>query len=360
MADEAAARRSFEVANDIVPLDPALDDVYTYDAAEYQQLLRAAPWRQDAEYFQRVRISAIALIKMVLHTRAGGAMEVMGLMQGKACARTRTIYVMDAFALPVQGTETRVNAQNEAYEYMVDYLDKSPSVGRPENAIGWYHSHPGYGCWLSGIDVQTQKTNQQQDPFVAVVIDPNRTMTAGQVEIGAFRTYPDGHQADASRARQSVPTSKLDDYGAHANEYYPLSVQYFKSSLDARLFELLWHRYWTHALAQSPSRLQRAVTQRAEEELAEKLRLAGATLSSYGAGTPLSSAAREASRADAPEDAQQQLAAHLARRAAEQPLAQAARDAARLAAEARHGYMGEALKHALFGGGAPARPYALP
>jgi hypothetical protein len=22
--------------------------------------------------------------------------------------------------------------------------------------VGWYHSHPGYGCWLSGIDVGTQ------------------------------------------------------------------------------------------------------------------------------------------------------------------------------------------------------------
>jgi COP9 signalosome complex subunit 5 len=33
--------------------------------------------------------------------------------------------------------------------------------------------------------------NQQyQEPFVAVVIDPNRTMSAGKVEIGAFRTYP--------------------------------------------------------------------------------------------------------------------------------------------------------------------------
>ena len=33
-------------------------------------------------------------------------------------------------------------------------------VGRMENAIGWYHSHPGYGCWLSGIDVSTQMLNQ--------------------------------------------------------------------------------------------------------------------------------------------------------------------------------------------------------
>lgn len=45
-------------------------------------------------------------------------------------------------------------------------------VGRLENAIGWYHSHPGYGCWLSGIDVSTQMLNQQfQEPFVAVVVN---------------------------------------------------------------------------------------------------------------------------------------------------------------------------------------------
>ena len=40
-----------------------------------------------------------------------------------------------------------------------------------ENVIGWYHSHPGYGCWLSGIDVGTQMLNQQyQEPWVAIVV----------------------------------------------------------------------------------------------------------------------------------------------------------------------------------------------
>lgn len=65
--------------------------------------------------------------------------------------------------------------------------------------------HPGYGCWLSGIDVNTQLNNQKyNDPYLAVVvglgltphalilqIDPNRTVSAGKVEIGAFRTYPE-------------------------------------------------------------------------------------------------------------------------------------------------------------------------
>ena len=55
-------------------------------------------------------------------------------------------------------------------------------AGRLENVVGWYHSHPGYGCWLSGIDVSTQMLNQQfQEPFLAVVIDPTRTVSAGKV-----------------------------------------------------------------------------------------------------------------------------------------------------------------------------------
>jgi len=50
-------------------------------------------------------------------------------------------------------------------------IRRGRQVGRLENAIGWYHSHPGYGCWLSGIDVSTQMLNQQfQEPFVAVVV----------------------------------------------------------------------------------------------------------------------------------------------------------------------------------------------
>jgi len=24
--------------------------------------------------------------------------------------------------------------------------------------VGWYHSHPGFGCWLSGVDVNTQQS----------------------------------------------------------------------------------------------------------------------------------------------------------------------------------------------------------
>ncbi|KZT00679.1 Mov34/MPN/PAD-1, partial [Laetiporus sulphureus 93-53] len=141
----------------------------------------------------------LTLLSQIFHARSGMPHEIMGMMQGKVM--NHALVIIDSFALPVQGTETRVNAANEANEYMVQYIQASLGsyllqycaslqVGRLENAVGWYHSHPSYGCWLSGIDVNTQMMSQKfQGPFIAVVIDPNRTISAGKVDIGAFRMY---------------------------------------------------------------------------------------------------------------------------------------------------------------------------
>ena len=61
----------------------------------------------------------------------------MGLMTGKI-TDNQTMIVMDSFALPVEGTETRVNAAQEGYEYMVSFLENLKKMGRLENVIGWY------------------------------------------------------------------------------------------------------------------------------------------------------------------------------------------------------------------------------
>lgn len=105
-----------------------------------------------------------------MHAKSGGDIEIMGLMQGKVVGRE--MIITDAFALPVEGTETRVNAASEGYEYMVQYVTQIKEVGKMDNVLGWYHSHPGYGCWLSGIDVSTQLLNQtHQEPFLAIVVN---------------------------------------------------------------------------------------------------------------------------------------------------------------------------------------------
>ena len=231
----------------------SVDDIYKFDRSQQQEILQAKPWEKEPHYFQNVKVSAIALLKMIIHCRSGGRKEVMGLMMGKVDGPS--MIVMDSFALPVEGTETRVNAQAQAYEYMVKYTDTIRSVGRQENVLGWYHSHPDYGCWLSGIDCDTQMQNQQyQDPYLAIVVDPIKTVTAGKVHLGAFRTYPKGFrpQDDAPQEYQSIPLNKIEDFGVHCKQYYQLDVSYFKSQLDQRLLESLWNLYWSNVLASSP------------------------------------------------------------------------------------------------------------
>ena len=52
-------------------------------------------------------------------------------------------------------------------------LDMLRQTGRPEMVVGWYHSHPGFGCWLSGVDINTQQSFEAlSERAVAVVVDP--------------------------------------------------------------------------------------------------------------------------------------------------------------------------------------------
>jgi len=268
MSNSKSALSQWEIENNITEHD----QIYKYDADKQSAILSSRPWAQDPQYFKRVKMSALALLKMVMHATKGQPLEVMGLMQGKI--EGDTFIVLDSFALPVEGTETRVNAGAEAIEYMAQYVGLSERVGRNENVVGWYHSHPGYGCWLSGIDVNTQLTNQKfQDPFIAVVIDPVRTVSAGKVELGAFRTYPEGYKPPVSSSSdyQSIPMDKIEDFGVYHDQYYQLDIEYFKSSADTSLLNLLWNKYWINILSSSPLVKNRFYTNQQISDLAKKM-----------------------------------------------------------------------------------------
>lgn len=103
--------------------------------------------------------------------------------------------------------------------------------------------------------MQTQSTHQQfEDPFLAIVIDPVRTISAGKVDLGAFRTYPRQYKPrdEGPSEYQTIPLNKIEDFGVHCESYYQLEVSYFKSTLDASLLDLLWNKYWARALSTSP------------------------------------------------------------------------------------------------------------
>ena len=235
----------------IMSIYEALASVFTRDPIETTQNDQkipidydSKPWKNNPQYFKKVYISPLATIKMAVHANAGGSIEVMGMMTGSIVRNG--IIVNDVYPLPVEGTETRVNAQAEGYEYMVQYLECLKQVGRKEHIVGWYHSHPGYGCWLSGIDVATQSLNQNfQDPYLAVVVDPFKTVKQGKVEIGAFRTFPENYKHEGEGK----------ELGVHSDRYYPLEVEISRSQVDTKIIDNIINESWQSFLSQTNSQI---------------------------------------------------------------------------------------------------------
>ena len=137
---------------------------------------------------EQIYISPLSLLKMLRHGKAGIPLEVMGLMLGDY-VDDYTVKCIDVFSMPQSGTETTIESIDEGFQ--VKMVEMLKQTGRNEIVVGWYHSHPGFGCWLSSTDINTQKTFEQQVPrTVAVVVDPIQSVR-GRVVIDAFRTYGD-------------------------------------------------------------------------------------------------------------------------------------------------------------------------
>merc|ERR1719216_695279 len=134
-------------------------------------------------------------------------MEVMGLMLGEFVDEY-TVRVIDVFAMPQSGTGVSVEAVDPVFQARM--LDMLRQTGRPEMVVGWYHSHPGFGCWLSGVDINTQQSFEAlSDRAVAVVVDPIQSVK-GKVVIDAFRLIN-------PNKKSWVDGLTLRDYNNHCN-----------------------------------------------------------------------------------------------------------------------------------------------
>lgn len=191
-------------------------------------------------YYSHVLISRLALQQILNHSIKGNEIEIMGVLLGIVI--NNKFIVTRTFALPVQGTETRVNAQSESYEYMVQYIDElidNGKVSTNEKVVGWYHSHPGYDCWLSSIDMMTQDLNQSfQDPYVAIVVDPLKSIKDKKIAIGAFRTIKEEKDLILNDSNHSSKKDVNTDVSDDSLSFYPLGMDVYDSLLNKCLDEL--------------------------------------------------------------------------------------------------------------------------
>ncbi|KAG9761338.1 Mov34/MPN/PAD-1 family protein, partial [Aureobasidium melanogenum] len=181
---------------------------------------------------ETVYISSLALLKMLRHGRAGVPMEVMGLMLGEF-VDDYTVRVVDVFAMPQSGTGVSVEAVDPVFQTKM--MDMLRQTGRPETVVGWYHSHPGFGCWLSSVDINTQQSFEQLTPrAVAVVIDPIQSVK-GKVVIDAFRLInpqtlmlgQEPRQTTSNVGHLNKPSIQALIHGLNRH-YYSIAVGYLK------------------------------------------------------------------------------------------------------------------------------------
>jgi len=270
------------------PLLSIMDNLYAINEEKLGNVRKQKLWTHDPKYFKRVKISPSASIKMMMHGQQGvekgikqngKPVEVMGLLLGRPDTEdVNSLVITDCYALPIEGFETKVIADDESViNYMIE-LGDALEITRKERFCGWYHTHPfdvdvnGH-CFLSNTDVTTQLQWQRSEdphgnPWLAIVIDPLYSLAKGRPEMMAFRVYPPEHNAKANE----TPDGKIvtDDrrrvelWGACWNRYYKLEIEYFMSALSQKTLGVLKNKFlWQNAFCQSASKSEGYVEQSA-------------------------------------------------------------------------------------------------
>ncbi|EWC74256.1 hypothetical protein C923_05061 [Plasmodium falciparum UGT5.1] len=164
-----------------------------------------------------------------------------------------TIRIVDVFAMPQSGNSVSVEAVDPVYQ--TNMLEELKKTGRHEMVVGWYHSHPGFGCWLSGTDVNTQKSFEQLNPrTIGVVVDPIQSVK-GKVVIDCFRLInphilmlgQEPRQTTSNIGYLTKPTLTALVHGLNRN-YYSIVINYRKNELEKNMLLNLHKDMWTNPL----------------------------------------------------------------------------------------------------------------
>lgn len=177
--------------------------------------------------------------------------------------------------MPQTGTGVSVEAVDPVFQAKM--LDMLKQTGRPEMVVGWYvstknsnddvalfkifirtyryHSHPGFGCWLSGVDINTQQSFEAlSERAVAVVVDPIQSVK-GKVVIDAFRLINPNMMVLGQEPRQTTsnlghlqkPSVQALIHGLNRH-YYSISINYRKNELEQKMLLNLHKKSWMDGL----------------------------------------------------------------------------------------------------------------
>ena len=146
----------------------------------------------EQEDLDSVNIELEAIQKMLLHVYEFGNFddpikkwkEVYGLLIGKIDNGKLTI--MNAAPI-THGTSRGVEFKKKDYVYAAKINDMLINDGKGEFFVGWYHSHPAIGLFLSQVDLVNQLGYQMVNQVAVAIVFDHCLLIENKIPFQVFR-----------------------------------------------------------------------------------------------------------------------------------------------------------------------------
>lgn len=181
--------------------------------------------------YQKVFFAKEALETLISHLDTEPRIEQGGILFGNAYEDSRFgIYVEITAAVPAPqtiGTVAHLEFTPDSWLSIMNYATAQHSS---ENLVGWYHSHPNHGVFMSSVDMRTQAAFFSHPWCLSVVFDPIRrdigyflggtAVKVNPVEFSLFGKTP----SPSPESLRSLNDSGLSD--EHSLKSYNQSIDF--------------------------------------------------------------------------------------------------------------------------------------
>ena len=175
-----------------------------------------------------VFMSQPAYSRILVHSVSDLENEVGGVLVGQWCMddKTREQFIVVEHALPARHTRQGSVYLTFTQDSLVDIHDQIEKDHKGEVIVGWYHTHPRMGIFLSHYDVWLHQHFFPEEWQVALVVEPHAGLGGFFIRQrnGAFDStrYFGFHELDGNFGRSMVNWKNLnqleEEKGESSNE----------------------------------------------------------------------------------------------------------------------------------------------
>ncbi|HPS90661.1 MAG TPA: Mov34/MPN/PAD-1 family protein [Methanothrix sp.] len=122
-------------------------------------------------YLKELYINENAWMDINKHAIEGDSIEIGGFLMGFKC-------ILDDHPIVWITKSVRGNCRSSAAQVIIETSTYDNVLTEMESnglsVVGWYHTHPGIGIFLSGTDKNTMFRHFNNPSSIALVLDPKR------------------------------------------------------------------------------------------------------------------------------------------------------------------------------------------